>query len=151
MPTGRPKGTKDKRRRVVPAASLANLRAPWKRGQSGNPHGRPLLTLSGQAVALLTPPRRLKILKAILKKAEAGDSQACLCLARLEKHFQREIAEASRGRRHALPGDFAPGSQRLLASPPADMSEIYSAAAKAAADSAAEPAEQTETNEGESE
>lgn len=145
---GRQKGAKDKRRRAISPASLANLRAPWKRGQSGNPHGRPLLTLSGQCVALLTPPRRLKILKALIAKAEKGDAQATLCLARLEKHFQREIAEASRDRRKSLPNDFQPGSTRLLASPPPDMDEINESARRAAdaaqLDSAAEPEENGE-------
>ena len=93
---------------------------------------------------MLTPARRLKILKAVCAKAEKGDTTAALCLARLERYYGREIREASRASRQRLPGDFQPGHTRQLTAPPADMDEVFDAARKAAADAAAKPAENAE-------
>lgn len=88
MPSRR---TAQKARRKVSPQSLRNLR-PWRKGcKSPNPAGRPPCTLSEQACRLMTPAKRLKILKAILSKAERGNVQAALCLARLEQYFHAEI------------------------------------------------------------
>jgi hypothetical protein len=144
VPTGRPKNSRDKRRRSISPQSLANLRRPWRKGESGNVHGRPQSSLSEQACRLLTPQKRLKILKAVLAKAERGDTTAALCLARLERYYGKEIREAARESRRRLPGDFAAGTTRTLP-PAANMDEVFDAARKAAADAAAEPPEVSET------
>ncbi len=138
---GRTKGSRDKARRNISPASLANLRAPWRKGESGNPRGRLPVSLAAQTIALLTAPKRLKILKKIIAKATRGDCASVLLLARLERYAGMEVREIARAQRRGLPIDFAAGSQRLLVPAASSMDEVFDAARKAAQDAAAEPPE----------
>src|SRR6516225_2942455 len=77
-----------KKKHKVQASSLANLRAPWKPGESGNPGGRPKTKpITDAYLRMLDPKTADRIAAAMLTSAENGSVKAAV-----------ELREATEGK-----------------------------------------------------